>query len=36
MAGKRDIKTSLKLDGEDKFRKGMSDAADAIKVLNSE
>lgn len=36
MAGKRDIKTSLKLEGEAQFKKGMTDAASAIKVLNSE
>lgn len=36
MAGKRDIKTTLKLEGEQQFKKGMSDAASAIKVLNSE
>lgn len=36
MAGKREIKTELKLTGENQFKKGMSDAASAIKVLNSE
>lgn len=36
MAGKREIKTTLALDGEQKFKKGMSDAASAIKELNSE
>lgn len=36
MAGKREIKTTLALDGEQKFKKGMSDAASAIRELNSE
>ena len=36
MAGKREIKTTLKLDGEQQFKKAMSDAASAIKELNSE
>lgn len=36
MAGKRDIKTTLKLEGEQQFKKGMSDAASAIRELNSE
>jgi hypothetical protein len=36
MAGKREIKTTLALDGEQKFKKAMSDAASAIKELNSE
>ena len=36
MAGKREIKTELKLTGENQFKKGMSDAASAIKTLNSE
>lgn len=32
----RDIRTKLKLEGESEFRKGMRDAASAVKVLNSE
>lgn len=36
MAGKREIKTQLKLEGEQQFKKGMADAASAIKELNSE
>lgn len=32
----REIKTRLKLEGESEFRKGMRDAASAVKVLNSE
>lgn len=32
----RDIKTRFKLEGENEFKKAMSDAASAVKVLNSE
>lgn len=36
MAAKREIKTTLKLEGEQEYRRQMSDAAGAIKTLNSE
>lgn len=36
MAAKREIKTTLKLEGEQEYRRQMSDAANAIKTLNSE
>ena len=32
----RDIKTRFKLEGEQEFKRAMSDAASAVKVLNSE
>ena len=32
----REMKAKLKLEGEQQFRKGMREASDAIKVLNSE
>lgn len=36
MAAKREIKTTLKLEGEQEYRRQMTDAAGAIKTLNSE
>lgn len=36
MAAKREIKTTLKLEGEQEYRRQMTDAANAIKTLNSE
>ena len=36
MAAKREIKTTLVLDGEQQYRKEMNDAASAIKLLNAQ